>query len=164
MHHSPVDFPHKGQWHRTFMGFLSAPEQTVEQSNDTPVILGAHYDCILMVLRKFTWNGIGYLIITLRVLDSLDQTCLTQLKIHVVFKSRWLYSNYTGHIGYDTTSIMGLLAFCVLIWFAQLEPLLLRKIDFNHSMDKWLHPYNIRFQTSRVACSFYSDPNIIKIC
>ena len=40
IHRSPVDSPHKGQWHGALI-FLSAPEQTVEQTIETPMIWDA---------------------------------------------------------------------------------------------------------------------------
>ena len=34
IHRSPVNSPHKGQWRGALMFFLSAPEQTIEKTND----------------------------------------------------------------------------------------------------------------------------------
>ena len=41
IHRSPVDSPHKGQWRGALVFFLSVPEQTVEQTIETPVIWDA---------------------------------------------------------------------------------------------------------------------------
>ena len=50
IHRSPVDSPYQGPWHGAFF-FLYVPEQTVEQTIETPGDLGhhrAHYDVTAM--------------------------------------------------------------------------------------------------------------------
>ena len=43
---SPVNFPHKGQWRGALMFLWSAPEQTIEQTIETPVI----WDAIAIIM------------------------------------------------------------------------------------------------------------------
>ena len=55
MHRSPVDFPHKGKWPGALMfSFSSAPEQTVEQTLETPVFF--------MPLRSLWRHCTGHLL------------------------------------------------------------------------------------------------------
>ena len=48
IHRWPVDSPHKGQWGGALIFLLSAPEQTVEQTIDTPVI----WDTIALIITS----------------------------------------------------------------------------------------------------------------
>ena len=48
IHRSPMDSPHKGQWRGTLVSFLSAPEQTVEQTIETPMI----WDAIALIITS----------------------------------------------------------------------------------------------------------------
>ena len=62
IHRSPVDSPHKGQW-----CFLwSAPEQTVGQAIETPVI----WDAIALIMM-FTRNPVRWCVAIMRILSSL---------------------------------------------------------------------------------------------
>ena len=45
---SPVNSPHKGRQRTALMGFLSAPEQTVEQTIEAPVI----WDAISLIMTS----------------------------------------------------------------------------------------------------------------
>ena len=52
IHRWPVDSPHKGQWRGALTSSWSAPEQTAEQTIETPVVETphlAHYDATVMV-------------------------------------------------------------------------------------------------------------------
>ena len=49
---SPVNFPHEGQWRGAWI-FLSAPEQTVKQTIETPVIWGA----IALIMTSLQWKS-----------------------------------------------------------------------------------------------------------
>ena len=48
IHRSPVHSPHKGPWRGTLMFLLSAPEQTVEQTIERPVI----WDAISLIMTS----------------------------------------------------------------------------------------------------------------
>ena len=49
IHRSPMDSPHRDQWRRALMSSLiSAPEQTVEQAIETPVI----WDAIALIMTS----------------------------------------------------------------------------------------------------------------
>ena len=55
IHWSPVDSRHKGQWGGASMGFLSAPEQTVQQKIERSVI----WDVIVLIMTLVWWSFIG---------------------------------------------------------------------------------------------------------
>ena len=48
IHRPPVDSPHKGQWRGVWCFLWSAPEQTVEQNIETPVI----WDAIALIMTS----------------------------------------------------------------------------------------------------------------
>ena len=54
IHRWPVESPHKGQWRKALMFlFLSAPEQTVEQTLRMPVI----WDAIALIMTPLPWEA-----------------------------------------------------------------------------------------------------------
>ena len=48
IHRSPVESPHKGQWRGILVFSLICAWKTVEQTTETPMISGAHYDVTVM--------------------------------------------------------------------------------------------------------------------
>ena len=56
MARSPVDSSHKGQWHGTLLFSLTAPEQTVEQTIETPVI----WDAITLIMALLQWYMLNF--------------------------------------------------------------------------------------------------------
>ena len=63
IHRSPVNSPHKGQWHGALMFLWSAPEQTVEEIIETPMfaflndgVFPSHECLSPCILQSFLYN------------------------------------------------------------------------------------------------------------
>ena len=54
IHRSPVNYPDKGQWPEALIFLSSAPEQTVKQTIETPVI----WDAIVPIMTSLPRSGI----------------------------------------------------------------------------------------------------------
>ena len=66
IYRSPVNSLHKGQWHGALIFLSSSPEQTVEQTTETPVIWGA--------IARINWTSHVTIVTTLVWLNTCSLT------------------------------------------------------------------------------------------
>ena len=90
IHRSPVNSPHKGQWRGVWCFLWSAPEPTMEQTIETPVI----WDAIALIMTSLKIALDGFQIAYAKNCFSFNECLSLKTILYHSFKDQGHYMHY----------------------------------------------------------------------